>query len=101
MPGHGLAALPWDGLALLLRVVEAVLLGHVVALLVPDNVARLRWHVLALLPLHLNSRKRMKRGLLQILGGLRRLLYLSGHDTTLLGGDIAADRPRAAEEWWL
>ena len=53
LPGHGLAAFPWDGLALLLRVVEAVLLGHVGAVLVPDHVARLRWHVLALLPLHL------------------------------------------------
>jgi hypothetical protein len=72
LPRHGLATLPWDGFTLLLGVVEAVLLGHVVALLVPDHVARLRWHVLALLPLH-----------------------LSGHDTTLLGGDIAADRPGA------
>ena len=53
LPGHGLAAFPWDGLALLLRVVEAVLLGHVGAVLVPDHVARLRRHVLALLPLHL------------------------------------------------
>ena len=53
LPGHGLAALPWDGLALLLGVVEAVLLGHVGAVLVPDHVARLRRHVLALLPLHL------------------------------------------------
>ena len=72
LPRHGLATLPWDGFTFLLGVVEAVLLGHVVALLVADNVARLRWYVLALLPLH-----------------------LSGHDTTLLGGDIATDRPRA------
>ena len=61
MPGDGFAALPRDGLTLLLGVVEAVLLGHVVALLVPDHVARLRWHVLALLPLHLDWRKRMMR----------------------------------------
>jgi len=50
----GLATLPGDGFALLLRIVEAMLLWHVVALLVPDNVTRLRWHVLALLPLHLS-----------------------------------------------
>ena len=77
-PWHGLAALPRNGCALLLRVVEAVLFRHIVALLVPNHVARLRWHVLALLPLHLNSRKRMRRGLLQRLGGLERLFTCLG-----------------------
>ena len=70
MPRHGLAALLGDGLTLLLGVVEAVLLGHVVALLVADHVARLRWHVLALLPLHLGGlENRMRRGWLLTLGG--------------------------------
>ena len=54
LSGDGLAALPGDGLALLLGIVEAVLLGHIVALLVPDNIAGLCWHVLALLTLHLD-----------------------------------------------
>ena len=102
MPGHGLAAFPWDGLALLLGVVEAVLLGHVGAVLVPDHVARLRWHVLALLPLHLVGGKNEalnigrfgERGYVAALGGSVSV-YLSGHDTALLGGDIATDRPRA------
>ena len=102
LPRHRLATLPWDGLTLLLGVVEAVLLGHVGAVLVPDHVARLRRHVLALLPLHLVGGKNEA---LNILGGLERgcvaalggsvSVYLSGHDTALLGGDIAADRPRA------
>merc|ERR1719266_2349436 len=54
-PGHRLTTLSRHGLAFLLRVVVAVLLGHVGAMLVPDDGARLGRHVLALLPLDLSG----------------------------------------------
>ena len=90
-PWDRLAALPRNGGALLLRVVEAVLFRHIVALLVPNHVARLRWHVLALLSLHL----RFGAACICPCVCIRIWKYLSGNNSALLGGNVAADRTRA------
>jgi hypothetical protein len=86
--------------ALLLGDVGAVLLRHVVAVLVPDHGAVLGWHVLTLLPRHLG--RNIVDNIYPSIGGqwdkgllLQFLPDLAGHNTTLLGGNVAALLPRA------